>query len=238
MGGGRVSASPTLGHSLWTSRGTLIGLDLWRPGVIPGFQGRVEFPVLLLGPWSNRPDPGHCLFRAGAWTEAALRPLLHPPNWGILLGTASKELSHHQHLVSSPSGPAVNHGVAPWLLRLLGQGPPPFFPVRGLHWALARVGSPKQLRLGKEGSFPCPALFQLSVGHPLQTSFLGSVSTFPRGNTDRPMALGMWSPKSGEQGNSEVVGMGLEWQNIHLELFPRILKPPLPKGGNCQVEKT
>lgn len=42
MGGSRAPASPTPGHSLWTSRGTLIWTRPSEAYVIPGFQGGVD----------------------------------------------------------------------------------------------------------------------------------------------------------------------------------------------------
>lgn len=163
MGGGRAPASPTPGHSLWTSRGTLIWTRLSEASCYPWLPGRGrQFPVLLLlRQWSNRLDPGHCLFRAGAWTAAAPGPH-HTPSWSSLLGTASSELSYHQHLVPLPQGSAI---TTQWFLGCLGclggprlpgtqhprQGPLPDSRPEG-----ALQGSSDLVRRALVSTLPCP----------------------------------------------------------------------------------
>lgn len=93
-------------------------MDLWRPSIIPGFQGGED--SLLSTSWDSG-TTSLILGTASPWQGLRQKLPSSPyptPSWSSLLSTASEELSHYQqHLVSLSQGSAI---TTQWLLSYSG----------------------------------------------------------------------------------------------------------------------
>ena len=174
---------PHASRVLWTSGGTLICLDFWRLGVIPGVWERgCQSLVLLLGQQDAGPLQGRGL-------DSCPPPPPHP--------YPEQPCRHSQRRAESPPALGVialricsNHQ---WLLGCSGcWGRPPLCEAQPPDREPLSGPRPEGLlqqaaQTWPRGSSLPPAQSQPSAGHPLQAACQGSGSIISR---DNPRGLG------------------------------------------------